>query len=1156
MASLEELLVEEGFRGGRMKSRSSFKADAVNAQRYLRREQGSSASPSSARRKTHRTKSDVSRLVVKTEPERKERGRMSIDDIIRRKKIVDEPKNEVKEIEIVEERDFLGIQKRYGDAKASEEPEGHWMYAEKYGGVYYDDERVYDHIEYAPQEKFGYGNFSGLHEKKAHKEKNRKEKQQGEKNRSKSSGKSLSVKSSFGKNLRELDSVSRGTSNSSRQTKKYDDLPAQMRLNVDDVVPEPALDEAAIQAMISILTGYIKQFVKFEDFRESIQEKCASCLGFSSLRDQVWGEKGVMVNLTQAIEAIEKVAEELEDPKELKKASIQLSVVAGLNSKDLKEGYTSGILNSHLAACAHMYLSAIYKLQKKERVSAKHLLQVFCDSPFQARTCLLPDLWEHLFLPHLAHLRVWYDQEVEAVPNTPGRLRKMELLEKAYNETVDNGTHQFAVYYKEWLTDGVEAPSIPVIHIPLMSVHEISPGSSRGCSRRQQSSLTNSVSSLPLISKELYEAVFGHSTRWNSSDEAKVGEIEEIFTDCARSLDCTIEKSGGSGAGSTKSELWMEDQTREEPGRSATGHEQSSLLNPGDSVGLHLAAVEEVKKLEEEGEGQQTFQNISRHAIMLHELSHTKANELTLKELARAVFQLQQAREPVDSYAVDRTVTKYSAGPKHMYDLFEENSFFSTVIKDFTCPLSGRLFEDPVTLETGQTFERVAIREWFNQGNNTCPLTGRRLENTQVPITNFVLKRVIDCWKSERCKHLLVYACQIADGSVEHENKSKDEAAIFILQQLLTGLNPDEIMENAEHLISLGGLQFLIRRFESGGPDERTSVAALLTCCIKAEGSCRNYVARAINKSSLVKLLHSKQVKSRTHAVLLLIELICLNRRTATTLFLSSLQNEGVMNILHVLLVYLQSSPPEQMPLVAVLMLHIDLLVEPQKYSIYREEAVDALIVALHGSLTDVKLCQQTKRALLILGGHFSSSGELLIETWLLKLAGFYDRFDTNSPGYDDKVIQIDQANTWHDEDHAKEEWLKNMAVQLLGSGKKSFLEAISKCLSSQTPDLVRTCLTTVAWLSRALACRSETELQLSAFSLLVPRLKECLDNGLIECRVLASMTLLHFSELSECRVLLSALAEDIAIPLKKLADVTWTAKRFLSVISGNCEWI
>lgn len=65
--------------------------------------------------------------------------------------------------------------------------------------------------------------------------------------------------------------------------------------------------------------------------------------------------------------------------------------------------------------------------------------------------------------------------------------------------------------------------------------------------------------------------------------------------------------------------------------------------------------------------------------------------------------------------------------------------------------------------------------------------------------------------------------------------------------------------------------------------------------------------------------------------------------------------------------------------------------VEPRKYSKYREEAVDAITEALDGSLADEKVRENCCRALFILGGSFSFSGELLKDIWNLKQAGFYD---------------------------------------------------------------------------------------------------------------------------------------------------------------------
>ncbi|MGV7989021.1 hypothetical protein PJP10_32130, partial [Mycobacterium kansasii] len=77
----------------------------------------------------------------------------------------------------------------------------------------------------------------------------------------------------------------------------------------------------------------------------------------------------------------------------------------------------------------------------------------------------------------------------------------------------------------------------------------------------------------------------------------------------------------------------------------------------------------------------------------------------------------------------------------------------------------------------------------------------------------------------------------------------------------------------------------------------------------------------------------------------------------------------------------------------------------------------------------------------------------------------------------------------FQEEEKESELWAKNMAALLLHNGKMSFLETISKCLDSKSPDLVSVCLTMVAWISHALFALSNAELQLSVFSSLIPPL-------------------------------------------------------------------
>ncbi|KAF4362427.1 hypothetical protein F8388_012219 [Cannabis sativa] len=61
---------------------------------------------------------------------------------------------------------------------------------------------------------------------------------------------------------------------------------------------------------------------------------------------------------------------------------------------------------------------------------------------------------------------------------------------------------------------------------------------------------------------------------------------------------------------------------------------------------------------------------------------------------------------------------------------------------DFRCPISLELMTDPVTISTGQTYDRASIQKWLKAGNLTCPKTGERLKNTEL-VPNSALKRLI-----------------------------------------------------------------------------------------------------------------------------------------------------------------------------------------------------------------------------------------------------------------------------------------------------------------------------------------------------------------------------------------------------------------------------
>lgn len=68
----------------------------------------------------------------------------------------------------------------------------------------------------------------------------------------------------------------------------------------------------------------------------------------------------------------------------------------------------------------------------------------------------------------------------------------------------------------------------------------------------------------------------------------------------------------------------------------------------------------------------------------------------------------------------------------------------------FFCPLTKKIMEDPVTIESGVTYEREAIDKWLKKHENSeqigCPVTGKKLVS-RVLSTNMALKTTIEEWK-------------------------------------------------------------------------------------------------------------------------------------------------------------------------------------------------------------------------------------------------------------------------------------------------------------------------------------------------------------------------------------------------------------------------
>ncbi|XP_078428712.1 putative E3 ubiquitin-protein ligase LIN-1 [Wolffia australiana] len=363
-------------------------------------------------------------------------------------------------------------------------------------------------------------------------------------------------------------------------------------------------------------------------------------------------------------------------------------------------------------------------------------------------------------------------------------------------------------------------------------------------------------------------------------------------------------------------------------------------------------------------------------------------------------------------------------------------------------------------------------------------------------------------------------------------------AAFYLLEQLLCKCDAEQSRKNARQVMAMRGLEMLIWRFEDGDERQACSAGGLIVACVRADEICAEFVVDRLKKASLVEILAGNRVRSRDCALSLLVELISRSRRTKVRGFLDELKNSGSINAMHVLLVYLQKAPAEQRPLAAAILLQIDLLLgDPLQHSVYREEAIDALMEAMDCG-SGRKVQESCSKAILFLCSRFSGSGEASMEAWLLIKSGFNPIGVVFYPLDDDEEAEM-------------EDWRKRFSSIFLRRRGERFSSSLSKCLASGIPSLARSCLVMVTWTSMSISASLKSPHLAVAWSPLVPALLDRLSRDrAMEERVLAAFSLRNIIQNHD--LLLSRLLpldrRSTAL-LRDLAEVTWAAKEVLLAV-------
>ncbi|CAN0901538.1 Putative E3 ubiquitin-protein ligase LIN-1 [Linum grandiflorum] len=627
--------------------------------------------------------------------------------------------------------------------------------------------------------------------------------------------------------------------------------------------------------------------------------------------------------------------------------------------------------------------------------------------------------------------------------------------------------------------------------------------------------------------------------------------------------------------------------------------------------------------------------------------------------------------------------------------------------KDFVCPITTNVFVDPVTLETGQTYERKAIQEWLDRGNSTCPITRQKLTTgTHLPKTNYVLKRLIASWlennpasnqpetpplnsnittssspnsviaaaavdcsigqlrhainnlcmseildESEAAvlrierfwqdgKNLLGFDVQsmlarpaVVSGFVEILFNSVDptvlRATVFLLSELgsrdksviqtLTRVDSDvdcivalfkkglleavvliyllrpspgsliemdmvdslvavlkrkesdlvkmcvkprtaavlllgQMMENssgegdvAKNVVKGDIVEIVVGRLESEWNEERMSAVGVLLKCMQVDGRCRNTVAEKAELANVLESFVGGDDAERFQIVRFLSELVKLNRRTFNEQVLHIIKDEGTFSTMHTFLNHLQTAPVDQSPVLAGLLLQLDLLAEPRKMSMYREEAMDTLISCLRNSEFPAAQIAAAK-TIVSLPGRFSASGKSLTRAFLLKRAGLEKSFRN--------LVQMDESGKLFSEseeleERAAEEWGLKMASAIVSHEFGLIFEALAEGMKSRYSELHSACFVSAVWLVHMLGVLPDTGIRGAARVCLLKRFVSIFKSAKdMDDRVLALLALKSFINDPEGLQELNNYMKDLKKGLRELRKSCPLAFEILKVFS------
>ncbi|CAN6456547.1 unnamed protein product [Victoria cruziana] len=953
----------------------------------------------------------------------------------------------------------------------------------------------------------------------------------------------------------------------------------------------------------------------------------------------------------------------------------------------------------HTSAIASLYLSLVATLRGNPVRSARFLLDAFAFDPSSARLELAPKVWEESFSKPLLPLFSRFRAESQAI------VASMSSEFQDRQETIAGSDFSFTS--------------------ESLAFDEAS-------RRRLQSRMSNETAEELRMLEDAFEEDLDENTKRLAILLRELLENSEDteFTDTAKKKKIfrpVIHKLRGTRVSGTERlpEKTGDAGFRDGPYDSISEEEGATDLSSTSMTAKPLVSRRQMVPADLNTEVGTTSSDFSSR--LTERLAFSSAHSLTSDTDNEEEDELQRDILVCDRKqgAEEHAETSCSLGLLEGASGNGSTTHQPVLLKDFLCPLTGQVFVDPVTLETGQTYERSAIQERIEKGNDICPVTGQKLSTTILPRTNRLLKHFITNWKEENAgsvPHANVSVqskCESPElgltGSMEFRDSSSGVSFISPVDRIVPDLTLDisklwltgppglQEMENAvlaierawsnadaeseirtslakPHVISrlveilfnsldlqvlrttiyllselvardeigiqallqicpnileqvvvllkkgifeaavlvsllrpswaslvatdlthsllavvktavqeineqprmylrpktaailllmkilegddgnvhnVGGaviaekaLENVVSSVESDKIQERTAAIRILLNCIKEKGSCRNIIADKVNLSSVFGIFLSASAMEKFEIVHFLSELVRTNRRMYIEQLLQKMKDEASFSLMHGLLIYLQTALMYQRPVIAGLLLQLDLLAEPRKMSIYREEAIDILISCLRDSTSPTAQIAAAE-AIIALPGRFSASGKSLTRSLLLKRGGIDKNLRAMMQREQRFLVEGALMDNLEEEKAAK--WEKKMAFALVNHEFGLIFEALGEGMKNNCNEISAKCFVSATWLASILGELPDTGVRGAARICLlehfISNFKSAQD---VEERALAMLAMNSFIHDHDGFQILTSHLRDILKNLRELKDVSSLSAELIKALTGQ----